>query len=189
MRASVKVLFGLLALLGLVVVAAALTLKPYRAPSSSMLPNLKVNSRFAVFKLGYDPHVGDVAVLHPPRSARDLHSPCPDRHPRDEMCMAANDELDTSVTFVERVVAGPGDRVSMRGGRITRNGRAESGYALAPCAAGGGCDFPGEVVVPDGHWLVLGDNRGASDDSRFWGTVPADAFVGRKLFKYWPPGG
>ena len=45
--------------------------------------------------------------------------------------------------------------------------------------------FP-EVVVPAGSYYVLGDNRGNSEDSRAWGFVPANAFIGRAVFGVWP---
>jgi signal peptidase I len=49
---------------------------------------------------------------------------------------------------------------------------------IAPCA-GLGCDFPRPMTVPPGTYYMLGDNRGASDDSRFWGPVPGRAIVAR----------
>jgi signal peptidase I len=41
--------------------------------------------------------------------------------------------------------------------------------------------------VPRGMWFVMGDNRGDSDDSRFWGPIPASWIVGDALVTYWPP--
>jgi signal peptidase I len=42
--------------------------------------------------------------------------------------------------------------------------------------------------VPAGTWFLLGDNRGASDDSRIWGPVPTDAILGTVVYRYWPLG-
>jgi hypothetical protein len=44
--------------------------------------------------------------------------------------------------------------------------------------------FPTTVTVPKGHWPMLDDNRGASDDSRSWGMVPTRAIIGRRLLTY-----
>jgi signal peptidase I len=157
-------------------------LKPYRAPSESMLPNVKLGDRFVVFRPGYEPKVGDVAVLHAPAGAQ-LDDQCGAPPEEGAMCAQPTPER-SEYKFVKRIVAGPGDRVRMEKGRVIRNGKKESGYRLAPCR-GAECDFPKEITIPDGLWFVLGDNRGASDDSRFWGPVPAEDFIGRRIFTYW----
>ena len=43
----------------------------------------------------------------------------------------------------------------------------------------------GELIVPDGHYFVLGDNRDDSQDSRYWGFVPRENIIGRPLLIYW----
>lgn len=48
-------------------------------------------------------------------------------------------------------------------------------------------DF-GPVEVPEGHYLMLGDNRNNSDDSRVWGFLPEDLIIGKAVVIYWPPG-
>ena len=46
--------------------------------------------------------------------------------------------------------------------------------------------FCGPFVIPDGHYFMMGDNRGNSKDSRFWGTLPQERFIGRAIFVFWP---
>ena len=65
---------------------------------------------------------------------------------------------------------------------LTHNERFPVSCTEAPT-----CDFPGAVRVPADGYFVLGDNRGASDDSRFWGPVPDKWVIGVAFFTYWPP--
>ena len=44
-----------------------------------------------------------------------------------------------------------------------------------------------EWIVPEGQYYMLGDNRGASADSREWGPVPRDYMIGNAFATYWPP--
>jgi signal peptidase I len=168
------------ALIVLLAIAFAFVGGTYRSPSESMAPTLEVGSRFTVLKFG-DPGVGDIVVVNPPAGAE-----------RDEMCGAAPPERQmcakptpqrAKVKFVKRVVAVGGDRIAMRGGKLIRNGKPETGKGPRACSSQA-CEFPKEITVPKDHLFLLGDNRGASDDSRFWGPVPDDWVVGRLWFVY-----
>jgi len=60
---------------------------------------------------------------------------------------------------------------------VVRNGRALYEPFAHSCADF--CDFPRPITVPSGSYYALGDNRGASFDSRFWGPVPRKAVLAR----------
>jgi signal peptidase I len=151
-------------------------IKRYRVPSESMEPTID-HGEIINLKGGVDPKVGAVVVFHPPSSAAD--SACPGPAADDEPC----DETTGSpspITFVKRIVAGPGDRIAFRaGGHVVLNGKRVAEPYIAGCDQSDGCDYPHEVTVPDGTYYLAGDNRGASDDSRFWGPVRAEWILGR----------
>jgi signal peptidase I len=75
-------------------------------------------------------------------------------------------------------LGGPGDHIQIIGGRVIRNGAHENGPYVEPCASDSSCTFPRVIVVPSGDYFALGDNRGASDDSRFWGPIKRSWIIG-----------
>jgi signal peptidase I len=70
---------------------------------------------------------------------------------------------------------------------VIRNGKRESDPYIRQCGSGGFCNFPKTITIPPGHYFMMGDNRGESDDSRFWGPVPDKWVIGVAFFTYWPP--
>ena len=84
--------------------------------------------------------------------------------------------------YIKRVIGVPGDSVAIRSGSVSVNGNPLSEPYVH---FRDGRSFPA-VVVPAGSYYVLGDNRGNSEDSRAWGFVPADAFIGRAIYGVWP---
>jgi signal peptidase I len=80
--------------------------------------------------------------------------------------------------FIKRIVAGPGDVISISEGHVIRNGRREPDSFIRGCGGAAECNFPTPIKIASGHWFLLGDNRGESDDSRFWGPVPTSWITG-----------
>ena len=176
--------------LGLALGIQAFIVKPYRIPSESMVPTLEIGQRVLVNRIGTrfgEPEVGDVTVFHPPVGAEALGEQCGARPSEGEACAEPTRER-ADVNFIKRVVAGPGDEIAVRNGHVILNGKRQREPFTAPCGGGPGCDLPEEITVPDGHYFMMGDNRGASDDSRFWGPVPEEWIIGPAFATYWPPG-
>ena len=80
-----------------------------------------------------------------------------------------------------------GDRIAIRNGHVVRNGRVQDEPFAAPCEPGGSCHFPIAITVSKDSVFLMGDNRGHSEDSRFWGPVPTSWVIGRAFAVYWPP--
>jgi signal peptidase I len=165
-----------------VILREVFDVRPFRVPSEAMLPTFEVGDRFVQVGAS-SAERGDIVTYNPPGDAQScaviqpLRSACP-----------LPDDLRADVTFVHRVVAVGGDRLSIRNGRVYLRGvRQDEDFVRRECL-GPGCDLPREITVPAGHYFVMGDNRGASSDSRVFGPVPEDWIIGRAFLRYWPPG-
>jgi signal peptidase I len=186
--------------LGLALLIQAFIVKPYKIPSGSMEPTLQIGQRVLVDRIGMHfggPSVGDIVVFHPPQGAEQQDcgsvpqpphmvsyggAPCSRPVPRE-----------ASVNFIKRVVAGPGEWIYVKEGHAyvakRRQGpfKREHDPYIAPCGASPECNFRTPIEVPAEHWFMMGDNRGDSDDSRFWGPVPTSWIIGVAFATYWPP--
>ena len=153
-----------------------------------MEPTIRLNDRVLVERLSprvSDPSRGDIVVFHPPAGA-DLNT-CGTDHARNQACPLPSEER-SDVQFIKRIVAVPGDRVRIRGGLAVVDGEVEDeNVALADdeCPT---CNLEKEITIPPDHYFMMGDNRGASADSREWGPVPKKWITGDVLATYWPPG-
>ena len=156
----------------LLVAALALLLRwgvvePRWIPSESMLPNLQPADRVLVFKLaarlGRSPGLGSVVVFHTPEALRQAG-------------------YDPKAALIKRVVALPGDSLSVQNGELWRNGVAVAEpWRQEPI----GYELPLQQVS-QGELLVLGDNRNASLDSHLWGPLPLPEIIGTAFWRYWP---
>jgi signal peptidase I len=180
--------------IGLALLIQAFIVKPYRIPSGSMEPTLDIGQRVLVDRVGYhfgDPDIGDIVVFHPPVGAEGqarcgvtLHG----EQPVDagEACPQPVDQ-ESDTNFIKRIVAGPGDRLSVKDGHPVVNGVMAKEDFIKPCGSAPGCNLPKTITIPPDSYFMMGDNRGSSDDSRFWGPVPRDWIIGQAFFTYWPP--
>ena len=129
-----------------------------------------------------------MVVFHPPVGAENGQQ-CGDRT-TGEGTKAACDEPtpeESDTNFIKRIVAGPGDRLSIHDGHPVVNGVEANEDFIRPCSGGNGCNLPRQITIPPGSYFMMGDNRGQSDDSRFWGPVPRSWIIGEAFFTYWPP--
>jgi signal peptidase I len=155
----------------------------YRVPSGSMEPTLKlgqlITSNNAAIRV-HPPAIGDIIVFHPPAGADPANAQCGNPHEGTGHQQACDQPTmaESSQTFIKRVVAGPGDMISMVNGHVIRNGVREQDSYIYQCGGGPDCNFTKPIVIPAGEYFVLGDNRGQSDDSRFWGPVKRAWIIG-----------
>jgi signal peptidase I len=174
--------------IGLALLIQAFVVKPYQIPSPSMEPTLDVGQRVLVNRVTYhlrDPHTGDIVVFHPPAGAENGQQ-CGVQQAAGEPCPEpTREESDTN--FIKRIVAEPGDRLKIHHGHPVVNGVEAKEDFIRPCRHLSGCNFPQPITIPPDHYFMMGDNRGSSDDSRFWGPVPRDWIIGKAFATYWPP--
>jgi signal peptidase I len=186
--------------LGLALGIQAFIVKPYRIPSGSMEPTLSIGQRVLVNRIGEDlgsPHVGMIAVFHPPEGAEQQEcGPVPHVVKLNGAACDAPVPKKSSENFIKRIVAGPGDELYVKEGHAFRRPASADGKGpfvrekdpyIRECGASQECEFPTPIKIPPGHWFMMGDNRGESDDSRFWGPVPTGWIIGGAFATYWPP--
>lgn len=144
-----------------------LIMQPHKIKGDSMQPNFPNGEYLLTDKLTYkfrDPKRGEVIVFEPPG--------------------VDDDE------YIKRVIGLPGERISVKEGKVFINGKMLIEPYLSETVFTSGGNFlkdNQELLIPDGHFFVLGDNRQASSDSRSWGLVPKNRITGRAWIIYWPP--
>ncbi len=135
-------------------------LAPFFIPSQSMEPTLLVRDRIIVSKIAYrlgEPQRGDIVVFKYPRDPRK--------------------------DYVKRLIGFAGEEVALKNNRLYINGKETPEKYLPEGLSY--YDF-GPVIVPNGCYLMLGDNRPNSEDSRVWGPLPKENIIGKAVLIYWP---
>ena len=98
------------------------------------------------------------------------------------------------VAYIKRVIGLPGEKFEIKqepnkSYRVYINDKPlkedyiMSEFDYVPCRPDMKC---GPFIIPEGQYFMMGDNRGNSQDSRFWGTLSKERFIGRAVFVFWP---
>lgn len=155
------------ALMGTSLAARSSLADHYYVPSGSMLPTVQIGDQILVDKTAYGVRIPFTHVVALPAAGP----------AREDVVVLESPE--DGRTLLKRVVAIPGDVVSVMGGRVFVNGAQldESSHPLG-LDRGGGPLFGPKKLGPD-EYLVLGDDRGDSLDGRYFGPVHRRAIFGR----------
>jgi signal peptidase I len=169
------------------VVIKTFLFQAFYIPSSSMEDTLQINDRVLVSKISYTiGEIGhrDIIVFDDPRGGFEQ----PDEGALDSVARNLLESVGLAAPqseFIKRVIGLPGDTVTAKDGELLVNGVIQDEpYRKQP-------DRPlpdfGPILVPQEELFVMGDNRFASQDSRFFGTIPIDTVVGHAFVIIWPP--
>lgn len=143
-----------------------LVLQPHKIKGASMEPNLPNNEYLLTDKVTYrfrEPMRGDVIVFEAPTNQGE--------------------------EFIKRIIATPGESISLKEGGVFIDGNLLTETYLdkeVTTSPGLFLKEEVEVTVPPENFIVLGDNRPFSSDSRAWGFVNKDKITGRAWLIYWP---
>jgi signal peptidase I len=155
----------------------------FKIPTGSMEPNLLVGDHLLVNKFVFAPTASDAErVVLPMRDIR-----------RGDVVVFKFPE-EPERDFIKRVIGLPGDTIELRQRQLSVNGqKVDEPYAHYLFPQGEGDESTvydvreryGPVTVPPEHYFMMGDNRDNSQDSRYWGFLPAHYVKGRALMIYW----
>jgi signal peptidase I len=179
--------------LALAIILRTFFVQAYKIPSGSMEPTLLVGDHIIVNKLIYGLRLPDSFFGLTPFE-KDIpwgqyvfkFEPVP----RGDVVVFVFPP-DPTKDFIKRVIGIPGDTIEVKNGKLYRDGTpADDPHAHFEIASddrqqGSPRDYFGPLKVPEGRYLMMGDNRDRSYDSRFWGLVDRDEVEGRAMFIYW----
>jgi signal peptidase I len=187
-RTAIDWVLTLAVAVGIVLAVKAWVVNPYRIPSSSMEPTLHCarpgngceahsSDRVLANRFIYhfrDPKRREIVVFNPPAQAKVL---CPGG----------------GGVYVKRIIGVPGDRWQERNGYVYINGKRLDEPYIEPSRRDTQSKrlsdlLPGATRIPKDDYLMMGDNRRQSCDSRTWGLVPRKNIIGEVFLTYWPLG-
>lgn len=163
-------------------------------PSPSMVPSLLVGDRVVVEKISrwwHPPQHGDIVVFYPPEPLAILKDDIASRFLRwtGFSGFLYDKESKIDLAYIKRVIGQPGDTIEVKpsdgvyiNGKLIKEPYVNQ-IAFDTCTF---IDHCGPVVVPEGKYYVMGDNRNNSKDSRYWGFLPAERIIGKATFRIWP---
>ena len=183
---------ALLIALLLAFIIRSFVVQAFKIPSESMLPTLKVGDHLLVNKFTYGPRIPFTQV-----KIMDLSDP------QFEDIVVFEYPGDESKDYIKRIIGTPGDKIRIdEQERLHRNGNlVEEDYVHKSGRQPTG-EYPmeewpperrdhrvrdnlGPIEIPEGKYFVMGDNRGHSYDSRYWGVVREEAILGKAWRIYW----
>lgn len=168
----------LIALLLVFCILRPFVIQAFFIPSGSMENTLLINDRILVSKFTYflrEPRHDEIIVFRAPVQTGEKHK-----------------------DFIKRVIGLPGDRIAVHDGKLWRNGQPIDEPYIREEPLYEWPEEGGEVTVPPGSLLVMGDNRNCSNDSHRWeqlgadGTIqpapflPRENVLGKALVIFWP---
>ena len=163
----------------------------FKIPTGSMEQNLLIGDHLLVNKFVYGPSLSRVERMLLPMK---------DIVRGDVIVFKYPEEPERD--FIKRVIGLPGDQIELRHKRVFVNGKRldepyvyymeeppalpeGTGSEEIPSSGRDPREFYGPVTVPPKHYFAMGDNRDNSQDSRYWGFLPADYVKGKALVIYW----
>ena len=156
-----------------------------------MYPTLQIKDRLVVERYSRfysEPQRGDIMVFYPPSTVLSNDFISLFRRYTGLFC--------DDVAYIKRVIGLPGDKIEIK--------KSQKGESLAvyindkeleekyvnretPYSPCGDKNICGPVIIPNNHYFMMGDNRGNSQDSRYWGFLPEEMIIGRAIIRFWPP--
>ena len=175
----------------------------FEIPSSSMENTLLIGDHVFVNRIQFAPMTKWIGPLLPYRDVKF----------QDIVVFLHPDPAQAGIYVVKRIIGLPGDRIHLRNGVVYRNGVAltepyidheddsefdhyRNDFPSVPPTDDGNISASwlvdlasyikgDDIVVPPDHYFAMGDHRGVSLDSRYWGFIPKQNIIGRPMFIYW----